>query len=133
MAIRPEEVFVKIPARRFQRALGRGPFVEGMRIRPPHLRLRGERKTDVVFATRSPDDFLGAAGLLAAEVVRGNRDDHKTTLAITRPQLLQTSVLGRIATQRGGVDDENGLAGVVDKPDVGALEPREGKGVGGNA
>src|SRR5205814_8728742 len=33
MAITADEVFVKVPARRFERALARRPFVERMRVR----------------------------------------------------------------------------------------------------
>jgi hypothetical protein len=32
MAVAPDQVFVKIPARRLDRALDRGPFVERMRV-----------------------------------------------------------------------------------------------------
>jgi hypothetical protein len=49
MTIAADEVFVKIPARGFERTLARCPFIEGMRVRALELCFRRERKTDFVF------------------------------------------------------------------------------------
>src|SRR5262245_44284248 len=133
MSVAADQIFVKIPARRLERAFAGGPFVEGMRTRPLHLRLCGKRKADAVLAVCSLRDLGRAAGLLAAEIVRGYADDHQAALVVAPPELLQTGILGRVAAERGSIDDEDRLAGVVGELDVGAVESGEGKRIGGDA
>src|SRR5882672_5358499 len=125
MAVVPDEIFVKIPAWRFERALAGGPFVEGMGGWPFDLHLGRERKADMVFAMRGLQDVVRAAWLLAAEIVRRHGDDHQAALMVTGPKLLQAGILGRVAAERGGVDDEDRLARGVGELDVGRIEPGE--------
>src|SRR5215475_1434324 len=99
MAVAANQIFVKIPAWGLERALAGGPFVEGMGVRPLHLRLGGERETDAVFAVRRLHDLGRAARLLAAKIVRRHADDHQPAFAVARPELLQARILGSIAAE----------------------------------
>src|SRR5207249_7418631 len=47
-AVTPDQVFVEVPARHFERALGGGPLVERMRVGAAHLGFGGERKAHAV-------------------------------------------------------------------------------------
>ena len=51
---------------------------------------------------------------------------------IARPELLQAGILGGIAAKRSSIDHQDRFAGVVGEPDVGALEPGKGEGIGGH-
>src|ERR1043166_4814401 len=53
MPIAPDEILVEIPARGLERPLGRGPFVERVRIRSLDVGLGGEREADAVTLMRS--------------------------------------------------------------------------------
>src|SRR3954470_5701444 len=133
MAIAADEIFVKVPARRFERTLIRRPFVEGMRVRSLKLCFCSKREADAVFAVRRLDDVVRTAGLLAAEIVRRHTDDHQPARMIARPKLLQAGILGCVPAERSRVDDEDRLANVISKLDVCTLEPGKRKGVGGDA
>src|SRR6476660_2023342 len=107
MAIAADEIFVKVPARRFERTLIRRPFVEGMRVRSLKLCFCSKREADAVFAVRRLYDVVRTAGLLAAEIVRRHTDDHQPALMIARPKLLQAGILGCVPAERSRVDDED--------------------------
>src|SRR5262245_15885454 len=104
MAVTPDEIFVKIPAWRLERALAGRPFVERMRARTLHLRLGGEGETDSVLAVRGLDDVGRTAGFLAAEIVRRHADDHQPAPVVALPQLPQPGILRGKAALRCGVD-----------------------------
>src|SRR2546421_3119859 len=98
-----------------------------MLARPTHLGLCGKREGDTVARMRRLLDLPNAARLLSAKIIRRHAEDHQPPLVVTLPQLLQAGILRRVAALRGGVDDQDGLPRVVRKPDVAALERREGK------
>src|SRR5262245_1225673 len=101
MAVAPAAIFMKIPARRLERALAGRPFVERMRACALDLGLGGERETDAVLAMRGLDDVGRAARLLSAEVVRRHADDHQPASVVALPQLLQAGILRGEAAERG--------------------------------
>ena len=72
-----------------------------------------------------------AAGLLTAEVVRGNADDHQPAVVVARPELLQPGELRGVTALRGGVYDEDRLAGIVGEADRLAVDAGERIGIGG--
>src|SRR5215468_2157347 len=127
-----DQVLVEVPARQLERALESRPFVERVRVGAPHLRLGGERKRGAEMLVRRPGDLIGAARLLPAEIVRRHADDQEAAVAKARPQFLQSGILRREPTARGGVDDQDRLAGVLDQADLAAVEPGEGERVGGD-
>ena len=75
MAIAPDQVFVKIPARRLDRTFGRRPFVERMLVPDPAPGLRGKRKGHAVVVMRGLHDVDRRARFLAAEIVGRHADD----------------------------------------------------------
>src|SRR5262245_32035246 len=128
-----DQVLVEIPARQLERPLDCRPFVERVRIGAAALGLGGERERHAEGLIGRAGDLVGAARLLAAKVIRRHADDHQPARAKARPQLLQAGILRREATARGRVDDEDRLAGVLDQPDLTAIEPGKGERIGGDA
>src|SRR5262245_3739752 len=120
--VTPDQVLVEVPARQLERALEGRPFVERGGVAAPHLRLGGERKRGAEMLVRRPGDLVGAARLLPAEIVRRHADDQEAAVAKARPQFLQSGILRREPTARGGVDDQDRLAGVLDQADLAAVE-----------
>src|SRR3979409_618653 len=118
MTIAADQVFVKIPARGFERTLARCPFIEGMRVRALELCFRRERKTDFVFAVRGLYDGIGTSRLLATEIIRLTPDDPQPARVVARPKLLQTGILRCVAAERSRVDHEDRPAGVLNELDV---------------
>src|SRR5215510_3071478 len=92
-AVAPDQVFVEVPARHFEWALGGGPLVERVRVGAAHLGLGGEREAHAVFIMRGRHDLDRCAGLLAAEIVRRHADNLEPLLVVARVELLQAGEL----------------------------------------
>src|SRR4029077_20226830 len=93
------------------RPLGRRPFVEWMRVRTTHHGLRRHRESDAVLMLRGLLNVLDAAGLLAAEIIGRDADDHQAARAEFAPELLQSGVLRGEAAERRRVDNEDWMTG----------------------
>src|SRR5258707_162337 len=76
-AVAADQVLVEVPVRRLERPLRGGPFVERMRVRALYRSLGGDREGDAVLLVRGLVDVVGAARLLAAEIVRRHAVDHE--------------------------------------------------------
>src|SRR5262245_2903232 len=133
MAAPANQIRVKMPTWGLQRRLGSGPFVEWVRAWPFDLGLGSQWEGDAVLGMSGLGNFGGAARLLAAEVVRRYAHDHQPASVIAGPKLLQPGILRGVAAKRGGIDDQDRLAGVVRQPNVTAFERREAERVGGDA
>ena len=88
-----DQIFMEIPARRFERTLHDGPPVEGMRVLAFDRRFLGYRERDVILALCSAVDVARAARLLTAEIVGRNTQDKKTAVTVARPKRLQAGIL----------------------------------------
>ena len=124
-AVAADQILVEVPSRNFAGAFECSPSVERMRGRALDLGLGGEGKAHAIFAMSGLVDLGGAAGFLPAEVVRRHADDQETAVAVARPQLLQAAELRSVAALRGGVDDQDRLAGVCGERQVFAVETGE--------
>ena len=132
IAVAADQIFVEVPARDILRPRFGGPFVERMRIRALHDGFCRDRKGNAILVLRGLRDLGRAAGLLSAEIVGGNADDHQAAVVKLGPQLLQSGILRREAAQRRRVDDQQRPAGIVGEPDIAARQRRKRKRIGGD-
>src|SRR5690242_337237 len=97
MSVVADQVFVEIPARRFERTLARRPLVERVRGGAFDGRFGGKRKFHAVLVMRSMHDVDWCTRFLAAEVVRRYADHHQSLVVIARIKLLQAGELRRVS------------------------------------
>ena len=103
-----------------------------MRIGGLYNGFGGDRKGNAILVLGGLGDFRRATGLLSTEIVGGNADDDQAAAVKLGPQFLQTGILRREATKRGGIDDQHGMAGIFGKADAAAGQCRKRKRVSGH-
>ena len=132
IAVAANQVFVEVPARNILRPCLRRPFVERMRVRAFDHGLRRNREGDAVLVLRGLGDLASAARFLPAEIVGGNADDRQAATVKFGPQFLQAGILRRESAKRGGIDDQQRVAGKLGQPDIAAGQSRKRKRVSGD-
>ena len=134
MTVAADQVLVEIPARRFQRPFGRPPICRTDAGSAP--------STWTLAASGKPTAYSPCAVCLMSSAVPGSWPPKsfdgtpmiiRPRCVIARPQLLQAGILRGVSAKRGGVDDEDRLAGVVGELDVAAIQSGEGKRISGDA
>ena len=106
-------MFVEIPARRFAVALQGRPLVIWVRRVAANSDSLGHGKIDAIIDLAEILGLGRTVIFLIAEIPAWHTQHHQPAIAILFPQRLQGFILGCKTAQRGGIHQQDGLAGEI--------------------
>src|SRR5262245_21978441 len=104
-----------------------------MRVLALYRHFVGDRESHVILTLGGRMNVAGASWLLPAEVVRGHGKNNQPARLVAAPQRLEAGVLRGVATLRGCIHHQQGLARVRGETDLSAIKSFKAKGIGSDA